>query len=177
MCKLLFTFKVFSGFYRSFIRNKTFTNTVLRSGFQKLPGSFEINTVRQYPVNFSGLADIVNSAVYKTEQISTGLGHGKLTQFWTLCKCHPQDASQSLGTLRTNFIIGTRIKQHFIKFDISLDDIMENITCCLSSYTTLQVYYTICKYLPKNMIRACSDAGNTSTINTCAFVRQIKQCL
>ena len=43
------------------------------------PGSFEIHWVRQYLVDFIGLAGIVNATVYKTEPIITGLGHGKLS--------------------------------------------------------------------------------------------------
>ena len=44
----------------------------------KLPGSFEIHWVKQYPVNVTGLADKVNAIVYKTEPIFTGLKYGEL---------------------------------------------------------------------------------------------------
>ena len=46
--------------------------------------SSSFSRVRQYLVNFSGLAGIVNTAVYKTEPIFAGLRYGKLSQFLTL---------------------------------------------------------------------------------------------
>ena len=46
-----------------------------------LPGSFEIHWVRQYLVDLMGLAGIVNTTVYKTEPIFTGLWHSKLFSF------------------------------------------------------------------------------------------------
>ena len=46
------------------------TSTVLLSG---------LHWVRQYPVNFIGLAGIVYAIVYKTEPIFTGILHGKLS--------------------------------------------------------------------------------------------------
>ena len=45
----------------------------------KLFGNFEIHCVRQYLVNFTSLAGIVNTAVYKATPIFTGLGHNKLS--------------------------------------------------------------------------------------------------
>ena len=75
--KLLLSLTVISGVYSSFIPNKLhLLSTVL------LLGSFEIHWVRQYQVNFMGQASIVNTTVYKTEPIFTGLRHGKL--FWFL---------------------------------------------------------------------------------------------
>ena len=44
-----------------------------------IPEGFEIPWVRQYLVNFKGLAGIINATVYKTEPIFTSLGHGKLS--------------------------------------------------------------------------------------------------
>ena len=41
----------------------------LTQWISKLPGSFEIHWVRQYLVNSMGVAGIVNSTVYKTEQV------------------------------------------------------------------------------------------------------------
>ena len=74
------TFVVISDVYRAFIRNKTtFTKYCLTQWISKLPGSFEIDWVRQYMVNLMGLLGIVNASVYKTELIFTGLGHGKLS--------------------------------------------------------------------------------------------------
>ena len=55
-------------------------SSVLLKGFQ----SFKIYQLRQYLVNFMGLAGVVHATVYKTEQIFTGLGHGKLFYFLTL---------------------------------------------------------------------------------------------
>ena len=43
------------------------------------PGNFEMHRVRQYLINLTGLAGIVNATVYKTGPIFTGLGHGKLS--------------------------------------------------------------------------------------------------
>ena len=61
---LLLSFTVISGVYRSFITNKTtFTKYFLTEWIPKFPGSFEIRWVRQYLVNFTGLADIANKIV------------------------------------------------------------------------------------------------------------------
>ena len=74
-----------SNDYKSFIPNKTtFTKYCLTQGISKFHGSFEIHWVRQHLVNFMNLATIVNTTVYKTESIFTGLGHGKLSWFLTL---------------------------------------------------------------------------------------------
>ena len=70
---------------RSFIPNKTtFTKYCLTQWISKLHRSFEIHWVRQYLMNFTGLVGTVNTTVYKTEPILTGLGHGKLSWFSTL---------------------------------------------------------------------------------------------
>ena len=62
-----------------FIQNKTtFTKFCLTQWISKLPGSFVIHWVRQYLVNFMGLAGIANATVYKTEPIFSGLGYGEL---------------------------------------------------------------------------------------------------
>ena len=67
---------------RSFIRNKnTFTKYCLTQWILKLPGSFEIHWERQYHANVMGLEGIVNTTVYKTEPIITGLGYGKMSKF------------------------------------------------------------------------------------------------
>ena len=55
--------------------------------FSKLPLSFEINGIGQWLVHFTDLAGIVNTTVYKTEPISTGLTHGILSWFLTLPLC------------------------------------------------------------------------------------------
>ena len=61
--------------YRSFIPNKTtFPKYSLTYWISKLPRSFEIHWVRQYLLNFKGLAGIVNEIVYKTVPM-----HGKLS--------------------------------------------------------------------------------------------------
>ena len=66
---------VISDVYRFIIRNKTtFTEHA-----EYCPGSFEIHRVRQYLVNFMGLAGIVNANVYNTEPIFTGLRDGRLS--------------------------------------------------------------------------------------------------
>ena len=49
-------------------------SAVLLSAFQSSPVALK-STVRQYLVNFKDLAGIVNTAVHKTEPISTGLRH------------------------------------------------------------------------------------------------------
>ena len=47
------------------IRNRsTFTKYCLTQCISKLPGSFEIHWVRQYLVNFAGLAGIVNTNIW-----------------------------------------------------------------------------------------------------------------
>ena len=76
------TFKLYGHFGRlqSTIPNKTnVTKYCFTEWNSKLPRSFEIRWVRQYLVNFTGLADIVNTTVNKTEPIFTGLGRGKLS--------------------------------------------------------------------------------------------------
>ena len=80
MYKLLLSLMVISDVHSSFIPNKTtFNKYCLTQWISKLLGSFEILWVRQYLVNFMGLAGIVYTTVYKTEPIFTGLGHGKLS--------------------------------------------------------------------------------------------------
>ena len=59
-----FSFTVISDVYRSFIQNKTTFTNLLNTVW--LPGNFEIHCERQYLVNFTGLAGIVNANVYKT---------------------------------------------------------------------------------------------------------------
>ena len=54
-------------------------STVLLSKFYSSFRSFEIHWVRQHLVNCMGLAGIVNPIVYKTEPITTGPRHGKLS--------------------------------------------------------------------------------------------------
>ena len=83
--KLLLLYAVISDAYKSFIANKTiFTQYCLTLWISKLPGSFEIHWARQYLVNFMALAGIINTTVYKTKPIITGLEHGKLFQLLTL---------------------------------------------------------------------------------------------
>ena len=54
-------------------------------------GSFGFHWVRQYLVNFTGLSEIVNAIVYKTEPIVTGLEHGKVSYFFhTAYLCKPK---------------------------------------------------------------------------------------
>ena len=79
MYKLLLSFTVILKVHMFFITNRTaFTKYYLTKWISKLCGSFEIHWVRQYLINFTGLAGIVNTTVYKTEPIFTGIGHGKL---------------------------------------------------------------------------------------------------
>ena len=75
-------------------------------------GSFEINWVRRYLVNFTGLTSIVNTTVYKTGTIFTGLGYGKLSQFGTLCYSQGRFVSRKLETWYSFkvFIVNTRVK-------------------------------------------------------------------
>ena len=83
--KLLSSLTAISDVYRSSIRNiTTFTKYCLTQWISKFPRSFEIQWVRQYLVNFTGLVGIVNVTVYKTGPIFTGLGHGKLSWLLTL---------------------------------------------------------------------------------------------
>ena len=82
MNKLLLSFTSLSDVCRSFIPNKTaFTKYCRTQWISKFLGSFEIHWVRQYMylVNFMGLAGRVNTAVYKTKPIFSGLGNGKLS--------------------------------------------------------------------------------------------------
>ena len=60
MYKLLLSFTVISDVYRSIPNKIIFTEYCLIQWISKLPGSFEIHWVRQYRVNFMGLAGIVN---------------------------------------------------------------------------------------------------------------------
>ena len=66
MYKLLVIFIIISGVYRSFIPKKpTFTKYCLTKWISKLPGSFENHWVRQYLLNFTGLASIVYTTAKK----------------------------------------------------------------------------------------------------------------
>ena len=76
--RLLLSVTVIYYVFRSFIRNKT---TCIKYCLARW---ISIHCVRQYMVNFTGLAGIVNTTVYKTEPILTGLGHGKSSRFLTL---------------------------------------------------------------------------------------------
>ena len=99
MCKL----KIMQNFYRSdvqvtfelyghfrclqvlfFLNKTTFTRYCLTKWISNLPVSFEIKSVKQYLVNFTGLTSIVNITIYKTKSILTDLGHGKFSYFLTL---------------------------------------------------------------------------------------------
>ena len=79
--QLLLSFAVILDVYRSFTINKTtFTKYCLTQWISTFPGSFEICWVSQY------LAGIVNTAVYKTEPIFSGLRHCKWVYFLILLK-------------------------------------------------------------------------------------------
>ena len=68
-----------------FIPNKTaFTKYCLTQWVSKPLGSFEIHLVRQYIVNSTDLAGIVDATVYKTAPIFTSLVHGKLSYILTM---------------------------------------------------------------------------------------------
>ena len=61
MDKLLLSFTVISDAYRSIIWNKIiFIKYCLTQWISKLPWNFEIHWVRQYLVNFSGMANYPN---------------------------------------------------------------------------------------------------------------------
>ena len=81
--KLLSSITVISDVYNSFIRNKATFTYCLTQWISKLSGSFEIHWVRQYLGNFMSLVGIVNTTIYKSKPIFTGLGHGKLSWFLT----------------------------------------------------------------------------------------------
>ena len=69
MYKLFLKFTIILDVYRSFIRNKiSFTKCCLIQWISKLPLSFQIHWVRQYLINFTGLASLV-----------LGLGTGKFS--------------------------------------------------------------------------------------------------
>ena len=69
----------FQMFVGPLLKKSTFTKYCLTQWISKLLGSFEIHWVRQYMVNFMGLAGIVYPTVYKTKPIFTGFGHCKLS--------------------------------------------------------------------------------------------------
>ena len=70
----LFSFMAISDVHRS----------CLTEWISKFPGSFEIHSLRQYLENFTGLAGLVNTTVYKTELTFTVLRQGKSSNFLTL---------------------------------------------------------------------------------------------
>ena len=81
---LLLRFTVISMFTGHLFKiNLHLPSPVLLSGYPNI-GSFEIHWVKQYLVSFTGLADIINATVYKTELIFTGLWYGKWSWFLTL---------------------------------------------------------------------------------------------
>ena len=80
MYKLLLSFTVIYAAYRSFIPNKTtFNKYWLTKWISKLSWSFEIHWVRQYLVDFKGLAGRVNATIYKTEPMFSDFRHDKLS--------------------------------------------------------------------------------------------------
>ena len=77
---LLLSYTVILDVCRSFIPIKTtFAKYCLSKCILKLPGCFEIHWVRQYLVNFTGLAGIVSATIYKTRPFFTGVGHSKFS--------------------------------------------------------------------------------------------------
>ena len=103
--------------------------------------SFEIHWIRQYLVNFMGLVGKINTTVYKTEPILSGLRHVKLSLFLTLISCNscllilspwlslPTYTTHSAGLSLTNklkyhawlsWINSTHLFLNFIKHQIFL---------------------------------------------------------
>ena len=65
--KMILSFMVFSDVNRSFISNKiAFTKYCLFQWISKLPGTFQIHCVRQWLLDFTGFAGMINATVYKT---------------------------------------------------------------------------------------------------------------
>ena len=79
----------------SFIPNKTTFTKYSFTRISKLPRSFEIHWVRQYLVNFTGLAGILNATVYKTEP--------NFTLFWHFVLIFIHTASMKLKAGYTGF--------------------------------------------------------------------------
>ena len=83
MYKLLLSLTLISYVYMSFIPNITIlTKYCLTLWISKLPGSFEIQWVRQYLVNITGLAGIVNATVNMIEQFSSVSGMANCPNFY-----------------------------------------------------------------------------------------------
>ena len=68
--KLLFGFTIISDVYRFFIPNKT-------AYTMKFLVSWEIQWVRKYLLNFTGLAGMVKANVSQSDSFFTGLGYDK----------------------------------------------------------------------------------------------------
>ena len=69
-CKLHLSLTVISDVYKSFIPYETtFATYSLTQWISKLPGSFDIHCVRQYLLNFMGLAGIVTQLFTRPSQI------------------------------------------------------------------------------------------------------------
>ena len=79
MSNVQVTFELYGDFYKT-----TFTKYCLTLRILKLSGSFEIHWVRLHLVIVKGLASMINTNIYKTEQIIPGLGHGKVSYLLTL---------------------------------------------------------------------------------------------
>ena len=112
--KLLFSFTVISDVHKSFIPYKTtFTKYCLTQWISKLLGSFEIHWIRQYLGNFMSLAGNVNTTVYKTKPIFTGLGHGKLSWFitWQYTNKHAHNYLWQVIMKHFIHILGQRCQQ------------------------------------------------------------------
>ena len=90
---LFSSFAVISDVYRSFIQNKTtFTKYYFTQWISKLPaaGSFEIHRVRQYLINFMGLAGKVKATVYtRPSQFSEVSGMRIVLIFNIVYTIHP----------------------------------------------------------------------------------------
>ena len=78
----------------------------LTQWISKTPEIFEIHWARKYRVNLTGLEGIVNTIVYKTEPIFTGLGHGKLFYSLTLSR---DILSVKFKTRNVNHVWETRL--------------------------------------------------------------------
>ena len=77
--KVVLSFVIISDVYKSIQIETTFPKYCLTQWISKLPRSFEIHWVRQYLVNFTGLAGIVHAIVYKTESFFSSFRHGTLS--------------------------------------------------------------------------------------------------
>ena len=112
----------------------------------KLPGSFEIHQVKQYLVNFTSPAGIVNTIVHKTKPIFAGLGYGKLSWILILpnlvyaCISPPNSSLLFCEFFRPNYKI---MLMPFFEVSLILDIVVQLLWICKVSWSIISSFWSL----------------------------------